>query len=481
MSDSKKFDVIVIGAGPGGYVAAIRCAQLGLSTAVVDDWKNLDGKHAFGGTCLNAGCIPSKALLESSEMFHKATHEFVAHGVKIGGKVSMDIKAMQERKQGIVTGLTGGIGQLLKGNKVTALQGTGVFLGKGKVEVTDLADSKKKSIHEAKHVILASGSTPVELKSAAFDGKSIVDSWGALEFDSVPKKLGVIGAGVIGLELGSVWQRLGAEVTLLEAQDDFLFMVDRQAAKEAQRHFKKQGLDIRLGAKVTGAKASKSGVKVSFEDKDGAQEATFDKLIVAVGRRPNSGTVLGKDCGIKTDPRGFVEVDNHCRTAQEGVWAIGDLVRGPMLAHKASEEGVMVAELIAGHHAEVNYEAIPSIMYTAPELAWVGKTEEEVKKSGRKYKVGTFSFAPNGRAKAMEAAAGLVKIIADAEHDTILGVHMVGPMVSELIMEAVVTMEFSGSAEDLQRICHGHPTLAEVVHEAALAVDGKAIHGINKK
>ena len=470
MADS--YDVVVIGAGPAGYVSAIRCAQLGLNTALVDNWQNPDG-HAFGGTCLNAGCIPSKALLESSEMFHKATHEFEAHGIKVG-KASMDVAAMQARKKKIVTTLTGGIGQLLKANKITAVQGTGKLVGKGKVDV----DGKTLT---AKHVVLAGGSVPIELKSAPFDGERIVDSWGALEFDAAPKKLGVIGAGVIGLELGSVWQRLGSEVTLLEAQSDFLFMCDQQIAKEALRNFKKQGLDIRLGAKVTGAKASKSGVKVSFEDKDGAQELEFDKLIVAVGRRPNSGPILGKDTGVKTDDRGFIVVDDHCRTNVDGVWAIGDIVRGPMLAHKGSEEGVMVAELIAGHHAEVNYDAIPSIMYTSPELAWVGKTEEQVKKSGRPYKVGTFSFAPNGRAKAMEAAVGSVKIIADKEHDTILGVHMVGPMVSELIMEAVVAMEFSASAEDLQRICHGHPTLAEAVHEAALAVDGRAIHAINKK
>ena len=468
-----QFDVVVIGAGPAGYVSAIRCAQLGLNTALIDNWKNPDG-HAFGGTCLNAGCIPSKALLESSEMFHKSTHEFEAHGIKVG-KVSMDVAAMQARKQKIVTGLTGGIGQLLKANKITTFQGTGQFVGKGKVEIDG------KQTITGKQVVLAGGSVPVELKSAPFDGKQIVDSWGALEFDAVPKRLGVIGAGVIGLELGSVWQRLGAEVTLLEAQPDFLFMCDQQIAKEALRHYKKQGLDIRLGAKVSGAKAGKSGVKVSFDDKDGAQELEFDKLIVAVGRRPNSAPIVGKDSGVKVDERGFVVVDDHCRTGVDGVWAIGDLVRGPMLAHKGSEEGVMVAELIAGHHAEVNYDAIPSIMYTAPELAWVGKTEEQVKKSGRPYKVGSFSFAPNGRAKAMEAAAGSVKIIADKEHDTILGVHMVGPMVSELIMEAVVAMEFSASAEDLQRICHGHPTLAEVVHEAALAVDGRALHAVNKK
>ncbi|MCA1799173.1 MAG: dihydrolipoyl dehydrogenase [Xanthomonadaceae bacterium] len=474
-----KFDVVVIGAGPAGYVSAIRCAQLGLNTALVDNWLNPDG-HAFGGTCLNAGCIPSKALLESSEMFHKSTHEFAAHGIEVDGKVKMDVGTMQARKQKIVTGLTGGIAQLLKANKVTPFKGTGTYTGNGKVEVADIEDAKKKQTIEGKHVVLAGGSVPVELKSAAFDGKQIVDSWGALEFDKVPKRLGVIGAGVIGLELGSVWKRLGAEVTLLEAQDEFLFMCDRQIAKESLRYFKKHGLDIRLGAKVSGAKAGKSSVKVSYDDKDGKQELEFDKLIVAVGRRPNSAPLLGKDSGVKTDERGFVVVDDHCRTGVKNVWAIGDLVRGPMLAHKGSEEGVMVAELIAGHHAEVNYNAIPSIMYTAPELAWVGKTEEEVKKSGRAYKVGTFSFAPNGRAKAMEAGAGTVKIIADKEHDTILGVHMVGPLVSELIMEAVVAMEFSGSAEDLQRICHGHPTLAEVVHEAALAVDGKAIHGINK-
>lgn len=475
-----KFDVVVIGAGPAGYVSAIRCAQLGLNTALVDNWKNLDGAHAFGGTCLNAGCIPSKALLESSEIFHRTSHEFKAHGIRIGGKVSMDVAAMQARKQKIVGTLTGGIGQLLKANKVTAVKGTGTFIGKGRVEVAALDDAKKKQVVEGKHVVLAGGSVPIELKNAPFDGKRIVDSWGALEFDAVPGRLGVIGAGVVGLELGSVWKRLGSDVTLLEAQEDFLFMCDQQIAKESLRHFRKQGLDIRLGAKVNGAKAGKGSVKVNFEDKDGKQELEFDRLIVAVGRRPNSEPLLGKDSGVKTDERGFVVVDGHCRTNVENVWAIGDLVRGPMLAHKGSEEGVMVAELIAGHVAEVNYDAIPSIMYTAPELAWVGKTEEELKQGGRPYKVGTFSFAPNGRAKAMEAASGSVKIIADKEHDTILGVHMVGPMVSELIMEAVVAMEFSASAEDLQRICHGHPTLAEVVHEAALAVDRRALHGVNK-
>lgn len=475
-----KFDVIVIGAGPAGYVSAIRCAQLGLNTALVDDWKNLDDEHAFGGTCLNAGCIPSKALLESSEMFHRTTHEFQAHGIKAGGKVSMDIATMQSRKQKIVTTLTSGIGQLLKANGITAFKGTGTYTGTGKVEVAGLDGAKKKRSITGEHVVLAGGSVPIELESAPFDGKRIVDSWGALEFDKVPKRLGVIGAGVIGLELGSVWKRLGSEVTLLEAQDDFLFMCDRQIAKEALRHFKKQDLDIRLGAKVSGAKPGKSSVKVTYEDKDGEHDMEFDRLIVAVGRRPNSEALLGKDCGVKTDARGFIEVDDHCRTGVDKVWAIGDVVRGPMLAHKGSEEGVMVAELIAGHVAEVNYDAVPSIMYTSPELAWVGRTEEEVKKSGRPYKTGTFGFAPNGRAKAMEAAVGTVKIIADKEHDTVLGVHMVGPFVSELIMEAVVAMEFSASAEDLQRICHGHPTLAEVVHEAALAVDKRALHAVNK-
>lgn len=476
---SKAFDVVVIGAGPGGYVAAIRAAQNGLKTACVDAWQNFDGSHSFGGTCLNAGCIPSKALLESSEMFHKAEHEFSSHGVKLS-KVELDLDTMQKRKSGIVKQLTGGIGQLFKANGVEGIKGKGKLLKNGKVEVTPLDGKGDKQTLEAKHVILAAGSTPVELPFAKFDGKDIVDSWGALEFDSVPKRLGVIGAGVIGLELGSVWKRLGAEVTLLEAQDNFLFMADQQIAKDAQRQFKKQGLDVHLGAKVTEAKKGKNGIKLTYEDKKGSQSIEVDKLIVAVGRRPLSDGLIEDGSGVKVDDRGFVKVDDDCRTDVKNVWAIGDLVRGPMLAHKASEEGVVVADLIAGKVAEMNYDVVPSIIYTAPEVAWVGKTEEELKKAGRKYKSGTFGFAANGRAKAMEAAAGMVKMLADAQTDEILGVHIVGPMASEMIAEAVVAMEFRASAEDLQLTIHAHPTLSESMHEAALAVDKKAIHAINK-
>ena len=475
MSDS--FDVIVIGGGPGGYPAAIRAAQNGLRAACIDDWQNYDGSRAFGGTCLNAGCIPSKALLESSELFHRAQEEFGAHGIKTSG-VALDLDTMQARKAGIVKQLTGGIGQLFKANKVTGLQGRGRFLGDGKVEFTD-PDGKKKTL-EAKHVILAAGSTPIELKSVPFDGKQIVDSWGALEFAAVPETLAVIGAGVIGLELGSVWHRLGAKVTMLEALDSFLPTADAQISRDAQRQFKKQGLDIRLGAKVQGAKTGKKGVTLTYEDKDGSHEVTVEKVIVSIGRRPYSEGLLGEGTGVEIDERGFVKVDHECRTGVPNVWAVGDLVRGPMLAHKATEEGAMVADLIAGKIAEVNYEVIPSVIYTAPEIAWVGKTEAQAKEAGIDYKVGTFPFAPNGRAKAMEQAGGMVKLIANKRDDAIIGAHIIGPMAGELISELVVAMEFQASIEDIQRTVHAHPTLAESIHEAALAADGKALHGINR-
>jgi dihydrolipoamide dehydrogenase len=476
---SQSFDVVVIGAGPAGYVCAIRAAQNGLKTACVDNWKNPDGKHAFGGTCLNAGCIPSKALLESSEMYHKATHEFAAHGIKVSNP-QMDIGAMQARKAKIVTSLTGGIAALFKANGVTGIRGSGRLLKNGKVEVTDFDDARKKEVIEAKHIVLAAGSEPVELKIAAFDAKGTVDSWGALEFDAVPKRLGVIGGGVIGLELGSVWHRLGAQVTILEAMDNFLFMADQQVAQTAAREFKKQGLDIRLGAKVSGTEKTKTGIKVQYDDKDGKQSIEVDKLIVAVGRRPATRNLLEDGSSVKLDQRGFIQVDDECHTGVNDIWAIGDCVRGPMLAHKGSEEGVMVADLIAGKVSEMNYDVIPSIIYTWPEIAWVGKTEEELKKQNVKYKVGSFPFAANGRAKAMEAASGMVKMLAHADTDEILGVHIVGPMASEMIAEAVVAMEFRASAEDIQRTIHAHPTLSESMHEASLSVDKRAIHAINK-
>jgi len=474
---SKSFDVIVIGAGPAGYTAAIRASQHGMKVACIDEWKNKDGKNAFGGTCLNAGCIPSKALLESSELFYRAAHEFKKHGIKISAP-EIDVAAMQKRKAGIVRQLTGGIAGLLKANKIEGLQGHGRLLAGKQVEFTPI--DGETEVLQARYVILAVGSTPVELKIAPFDGDKIVDSWGALDFTEVPETLGVIGAGVIGLELGSVWSRLGTKVDILEAMDDFLFMVDRDIAKEAGRQFKRQGIAIHLGAKMTLAKATPKGVNVEYETADGTQKLRVDKLVVAVGRRPFTDNVLVKDAGISVDDRGFIQVDDECRTGQSGIFAIGDCVRGPMLAHKGSEEGVMAADLIAGEIAEVNYKVIPSVIYTSPEIAWVGQTEAEVKASGRAYKTGSFPFAASGRAKAMEQTAGMVKIISAQDDDEILGVHIAGPMAGELISEAVLAMEFSASTEDIQRTIHAHPSLAEAVHEAALAVDNRALNFPNK-
>ncbi len=471
------YDVVVIGGGPGGYVAAIRAAQNGLKTVCIDGWKNRDGSYALGGTCLNAGCIPSKALLESSELYHRAHDEFSSHGIGLKD-LKMDVTKMLERKDKIVKQLTNGIPALFKANKVDYLPGHGKMLEAGKVEYTD-ADGKTQTLN-CKDVILASGSEPIELPFMKFDGDKIVDSWGALEFSEVPKKLGVIGAGVIGLELGSVWNRLGAEVTVLEAQDDFLFMADRQLAKEAQRAFKKQKMDIKLGAMATAADTSGAGVTLKYKDKKGEHELQVDKVIVAVGRRAYTKNLLGDKAGVNMTERGIIEVDHDCRTNVANVYAIGDCVRGPMLAHKAMEEGVVVADLIAGKVAEMNYDVIPSVIYTAPEIAWVGKTEEELKKEGVDYKAGSFPFAASGRAKAMEQAGGFVKIIADKKDDRILGAHLIGPMAGELVSELVLAMEFMASAEDIQRTIHAHPSLAEAVHEASLAVDKKMLHGINR-
>jgi dihydrolipoyl dehydrogenase len=475
MSDNK-YDVVVIGGGPAGYPAAIRAAQLGLRAACIDDWKNDEGARLFGGTCLNVGCIPSKALLESTELYHRAESEFATHGIGISG-LNMDLGVMQERKRGIVKQLTSGVELMFKAAGVTGIKGRGKLLAGNRVEVT--TDDGVQTL-EAEHVVLATGSTPVELPMAKFDGDRIVDSTGALEFTSVPKRLGVIGAGVIGLELGSVWRRLGSEVVMLEALDTFLYMADQQIAREALRHLKRQGLDIRLGAKVTGASVQDGVVQVRYEHGGAAQELTVDTLIVCVGRRPVTEGAFDPSLSLALDKKGFIQVDEHCRTSLPKVWAAGDVVRGPMLAHKGMEEGVMVAELIAGHVADMNYGTVPSVIYTAPEIAWVGKTEGEVQASGRPYKVGTFPFSANGRAKAMQQAIGLAKVIADAEHDDILGVHICGPMAGELIAEAVLAMEFSASAEDLQRTIHAHPTLSEAVHEASLAADKRAIHGINR-
>jgi dihydrolipoamide dehydrogenase len=471
------FDVIVIGGGPAGYPAAIRAAQNKLAVACIDEWKNHDGTAAFGGTCLNAGCIPSKALLESSELFHRVQEEFATHGIKVAG-ATLDLAQMQKRKSGIVRNMTQGILTLFKSAGVTALQGHGRLLGAGQVEFT--AHDGARRMLKAKQVILASGSAPIELRSAPFKTPEIVDSWGALEFEAVPKRLAVIGAGVIGLELGSVWRRLGAEVVVLEALPEFLAIADQQLAKEALRHFRKQGLDIRLGAKVTGAKVGGGAVDVTYTDAKGEQHVSVDRVVVAIGRRPYTKDLLGPATGVKLDERGFIEVDEHCRTGVAGVWAVGDCVRGPMLAHKGKEEGVMVADLIAGLYGEMNYKVIPSVIYTAPEIAWVGLTEEEVKKSGRAYKVGVFPFLASGRARAMEQASGFAKVLAAVDDDEILGVHIVGPLAGELIAEAVLAMEYSASSEDLQRTIHAHPTLSEAVHEAALNADKRAIDAINR-
>jgi dihydrolipoamide dehydrogenase len=475
MADS--FDVVVIGGGPAGYPAAIRAGQNKLSVACIDEWKNLDGANAFGGTCLNAGCIPSKALLESSELFHRVKEDLGVHGIRASG-VTLDLAQMQKRKAGIVKTMTQGILALFKGAGVVPLQGHGKLLPGKRVEFTAVDGTRRELT--AKHVVLASGSAPIELRSAPFDGKRILDSWGALELDAMPKRLGVIGAGIIGLELGSVWRRLGSEVVVLEALPEFLAIADQQLAKEALRHFRKLGLDVRLGAKVTGAKVGDDGVTVSYTDSQGAQSLNVDKVVVAIGRRPYTKDLLAPGTGVELDERGFIQVDQECRTGVEGVWAVGDCVRGPMLAHKGKEEGAMVADLIAGHYAEVNYKTVPSVIYTAPEIAWVGLTEEQVKAGGRPYKTGVFPFLASGRARAMEQAQGFAKVIAARDDDEILGVHIIGPMAGELIAEAVLAMEYSASSEDLQRTMHAHPTLSEAIHEAALAVDKRAIDSLNR-
>ncbi len=473
---SDKYDVIVIGAGPAGYVAAIRAAQLGLKTGCVDAFVGKDGKPALGGTCLNVGCIPSKALLDSSRQFHNLEHGFAVHGIS-AKDAKIDVGTMVGRKDKIVKQFTGGITALFKANKVTPIAGFATLKPDRVVSIKD-TDGKTSEIR-ATNVILAAGSVPIELPFAKFDGKHIVDNAGALDFTEVPKRLGVIGAGVIGLELGSVWKRLGAEVTILEALPDFLAAADADIAKVAAREFKKQGLDIHLGAKLGKAEVKKDGVHLTYTDAKGEQQLVVDKLLVAVGRRAATGGLLADGTGVKLDDRGRVEVDEHCWTGVEGVWAVGDCVRGPMLAHKGSEEGVMVAELIAGKAGHINLETIPWVIYTEPEIAWVGRTEAQLKEAGVPYKTGSFPFAAIGRAVAMNETAGQVKVIAHAETDRILGVHMVGPAVSELIAEAVVTMEFKGASEDLARIVHAHPTLSEAVHEAALAVDKRAIHKAN--
>ncbi|WP_027873847.1 dihydrolipoyl dehydrogenase [Spongiibacter marinus] len=473
-----KYDVVVIGSGPAGYVAAIRAAQLGLKTACVEKNRNKAGKVALGGTCLNVGCIPSKALLDSSYKYHEAKDAFDVHGISTG-KVSIDVPEMIKRKDAIVDQLTGGVGGLFKANGVTAIEGYGKVLAGKKVEVT--AEDGSTSTLEAENIIIAAGSVPVEIPPAPIDQEVIVDSTGALEFQSVPKRLGVIGAGVIGLELGSVWARLGSEVVVLEALDSFLPAMDQQIAKEAAKVFKKQGLDIRLGARVTDTEISRKKVKVSYTLNDEEKDETFDKLIVCVGRRPLSNGLLAADSGVNLDERGFIFVNDHCETDAPGIYAVGDIVRGPMLAHKGSEEGVMVAERIAGHKVSMNYDCIPSIIYTHPEIAMVGATEEQLKADGVPYKSGSFPFVASGRALAANDTTGMVKILAHEETDRILGCHIIGPSAADLVQQIVIAMEFGSSAEDIALTVFGHPTLSEAVHEAALAVDGRAIHMPNRK
>ena len=473
-----KYQVIVIGAGPAGYHAAIRCAQLGLSTACIDKMISKDGQPTLGGTCLNWGCIPSKTLLDASHKFHELDQGMEQIGISTG-KVSIDVAKMMENKEAVVKQLTGGVSALLSGNGVDILAGTGKLLANKRVLFTD--HNGVESELAGDDIILAPGSVPVEIPAAPLDDNLIVDSTGALEFNAVPKTLGIIGAGVIGLELGSVWSRLGSKVVLIEALDEFLPVADQRIARDALKILEGQGLDIKLGALVTEAKAQKNGVKVTYKDSDGEHQAKFDKLIVAVGRRPYTEGLLAPDSGVNLDERGFLYVNDLCSTDAPNVYAVGDVVRGPQLAHKGMEEGIMVAERIAGKKPLVNYDAVPSVVYTHPEIAWVGKTEQELKAEGQEFEVGTFPFAASGRAMASGETQGLVKIIAEKSTDRILGVHILGPQASEMVAQAVISMEFSASAEDLGLTMFAHPSLSESVHEAALAVGGHAIHMVNRK
>ena len=470
---STDYDVIIIGAGPAGYVAAIRCAQLGLKTACVDKWLGKDGKPVLGGTCLNAGCIPSKALLESSQKYAWLQGDASVHGIDVAA-VTLDVPKMIDSKDDIVRDLTQGIEVLFKTNGIDWLQGSGRLLPDRQIEIMSHGDERQ--VLTAGHVILAPGSTPVSLGVAPLNNDTIVDSQGALDWTGVPSHVGIIGAGVIGLELGSVWRRLGAKVTLLEAQDVFLPMADQQIAKTALRAFKQQGLDIHLGTVVKSTEVTGDGVQIRYENSENDDSLTVDRLIVAVGRQPCTDGLAAPDVELLLDEHGCIHVDEHCSTSSPGVYAIGDAVRGPMLAHKGSEEGIAVAERIAGQYSEVNYETIPSVVYTHPELAWVGKTEELLKQAGVEFNVGHFPLAASGRARAMQETDGMVKIISDAASDRVLGVHVFAVSASELIAQAVTAMEFDASSEDIARTVFAHPTLSEALHEAALDVDGRAIH-----
>jgi len=480
MSEQQNFDVVVIGAGPAGYHAAIRAAQLGMKVACIDAALGKDGKPALGGTCLRVGCVPSKALLDSSRQYYNLQHLFGEHGITTKD-AAIDIATMVGRKDKIVKQFTGGIAMLFKANKITPFYGFGQ-LQPGNVVKVKQHDGSEVEL-KGTNVVIAAGSDSIELPFAKFDNEYIVDNVGALDFTAVPKRLAVIGAGVIGLELGSVWKRLGAEVTILEALPDFLAAADAEVAKTAAREFKKQGLDIRLGAKVSKTEITGKGktkeVVVSYTDVEGDKTLTVDKLLVAVGRRAASKGLLAEGTGVKVNERGQIEVDDHCHTGVDGVWAVGDCVRGPMLAHKGFEEGIAVAELIAGLPGHVNLDTVPWVIYTEPEIAWVGKTEQQLKAEGTPYKTGSFPFAAIARAVAMGEPAGFIKVIAHEETDRILGLHLVGVGVSELVHEGVLAMEFNGSADDLARICHAHPTLSEAIHDAAMAVSKRAIHKAN--
>jgi dihydrolipoamide dehydrogenase len=476
---SDKYDVVVIGSGPAGYVCAIRAAQLGLKTACIEKYQAADGSGVNGGTCLNEGCIPSKALLDSSMKYHETQCELEKHGIKVKG-VTVDVEQMIARKNDIVKKLTGGISALFKANGVTSLYGTGKLLAGKKVEYTDL--DGKVSVIDTENVVLATGSKAIDIPVAPLNGETIIDAKAALDMTKVPKRLGIIGAGVIGLELGSVWNRLGSEVVLLEALDVFLAMMDKQIARDASKIFARQGLDVRMGSRVVGSEVKRNKVHVTYKTADDEEhQEIFDKLIVCVGRSPFTENLLEEDSGVNLDERGSIYVDEHCATNAPGVWAVGDLVRGPMLAHKGSEEGVMVAERIAGQKTQVNYDIIPNVIYTHPEIAAVGLTEQEIKQSGDAYNVGMFPFAASGRALAADDTDGLVKILADGETDRILGCHVIGPSAAELVQQVAVAMEFGATAEDLGLMVFAHPTMSEAVHEAALAVNGHAIHVANRR
>jgi dihydrolipoamide dehydrogenase len=471
------YDVIVIGSGPAGYVAAIRASQLGLKTACIEKSFDADGNSQLGGTCLNVGCIPSKALLDSSHRYSDAINHFSTHGIEVS-KPKLDIAKMMQRKNKIVTQLTAGVTGLFKANKVTQILGHAKIIDSTHIEVTSKDGTETL---ETKNIVIATGSSPINIPVAEINNKDIVDSTGALEFDSVPKKLGIIGAGVIGLELGSVWSRLGSEVTVLEAMDEFLPMADKRISKDVLKEFNKQGLNINLGCKVTSALSNKKDITVTYENNGNTNELKVDKLIVAVGRRPNTEDLLDKNCGLSIDEKGFIPVNDFCETNVQNIWAVGDVVRGPMLAHKASEEGIMVVERIAGKHAEMEYDLVPSVIYTHPEVAWVGQTEEDLSAAGIEFKTGSFPFAASGRALASGESTGFIKVIADKKTDTILGVHAFGPSAADIVQQGVVAMEFGASAEDLGLTIFSHPTVSEALHEAALAVNGQAIHIGNRK